>query len=339
MNEFGGGMRCVSQIRADGVAPVPVADARLHSHKDGPNTRRPHQLSRAAYVHQPKNAREHEGGALVTRAARLPSSLDSYTNNRNTGPDLYARPIGRGKHCGRFSIKGSDRKTGRTKFRRVNCSGWTCSYCGPRKAKLAKRAIRSWAEELHLCYFLTLTLDPSKLGEVEDDIRHLRRVFDKFRVYLRRKFDESPRYICVVEFTKAGIPHLHVLIDRYIEQRWISRTWDRLGGGRIVWIKRAPIRNISRYLAKYLTQDLLLSAPKGTRRITCARTIRLFPKYQSEIAWQLLRSSIWSLLCDYRDAQIAAQGELFQILTVEMDEENFLKAFSIPLENRAGGGP
>ena len=57
-------MRCVSKIRADGVAPVPVADACQHSHKDGPNTRRPHQSSRVADAHQPKNARESEGGAL-----------------------------------------------------------------------------------------------------------------------------------------------------------------------------------------------------------------------------------------------------------------------------------
>ena len=50
-------MRCVSQIRADGVAPVPVADACQRSHKDGPKTRRPHQSFGVAGAHQPKNAR------------------------------------------------------------------------------------------------------------------------------------------------------------------------------------------------------------------------------------------------------------------------------------------
>src|SRR5579872_7300055 len=43
LNNFGGGMRCGGEIRADGVAPVPVADAHQHSQNGGPNTRSPHQ--------------------------------------------------------------------------------------------------------------------------------------------------------------------------------------------------------------------------------------------------------------------------------------------------------
>ena len=44
---------------------------------------------------------------ISARDARLPSSLDYITNNRNTNPDLCVRPVGRGKHCGKFSIQGS----------------------------------------------------------------------------------------------------------------------------------------------------------------------------------------------------------------------------------------
>ncbi len=283
-----------------------------------------------------KPSREHEGSALVAREARLPSLLDSYTNNRNTEADLCARPKGRGKHCGKFSIKGLDAKGNVIRYRRVNCGSWSCSYCGPRKARLAKRAIRHAAEELGLRSFLTLTLDPSKLADVEDDVRYLRYVFDKFRTYLRRKFRETPRYICVVEFTANGVPHLHILIDRYIEHAWISQTWDRLGGGKIVWIKRAKIQQISRYLSKYLTKDLLLSAPKGTRRITTARAIQLFPKFESEIPWALVRSSIWFLFEVHRDAATERQREMFQVVGIETDEEQFLKAFAIPLNGGLG---
>ena len=214
-----------------------------------------------------------------------------------------------------------------TRYWRVNCGSWSCCYCGPRKARLAKRAIRQSAEELRLRYFLTLTLDPSKLTEVEDQVRYLRSVFNKFRTYLRRKFGESPKYISVLEFNGKGVPHLHVLIDRYIEQHWISRTWDGLGGGRIVWIRRAEIKSVSRYLSKYLTKELLLSAPKGTRRITTARKIRLFPKFQSEISWALVRSSIWFLLAVHRDAATERQCEMFRVIGIELDEENYLRAF------------
>jgi hypothetical protein len=72
-----------------------------------------------------------------------------------------------------------------------------------------------------------------------------------------------------------------------------GRRW---AGGRIVFIKRVTVRNVARYLSKYLTKELLLSAPKGTRRITTARAIKLFPKFQSDIAWALIKSSIYQAL-------------------------------------------
>jgi hypothetical protein len=261
---------------------------------------------------------------VLAREARLPSSLDKKTNNRNTEADLTVQPVGRGKHCGRFSIKGWDSRKNTFCYRRVNCGSWSCSYCGPRKAKRAKRAIRELAETLGLYYFLTLTVDPSHLREGEDAIKHLQACFDKFRTYLRRKFGMAPVYIRVVEFTRNGLPHYHILIDRYIEQQWISQTWNQLGGGKIVWIKRARIQKIAHYLAKYLTKELLLSAPKGTRRITTARAVRLFPKFQSEIDWELLRSSIWFLLRRFSQTTFEVHG-------IEMDEENYLRAFSIPV--------
>jgi hypothetical protein len=269
---------------------------------------------------------------VLERDARLPSSLDKKTNNRNTQVDPCALPVGRGKHCGRFSIRGRDTRTNKICYRRVNCNSWTCSYCGPRKAKRAKRAIRDMAETLDLHYFLTLTIDPANLRQDEDATKHLQVTFDKFREYLRRKFEEAPVYIRVVEFTQKGLPHYHILIDRYIEQQWISQTWDQLGGGRIVWIKRARIQKIAHYLAKYLTKELLLSAPKGTRRITTARAVKLFPKFQSGIDWELLRTSIWFLL--QRVSRTAFDRNEIE---TQPDEEGFLKSFSITLSDRNSG--
>ena len=275
------------------------------------------------------------GGALtvLAREARL-TSLDSITNNRNTQPhNLDARPHGRGKHCGRFSIKGVDRRNGAIRYRRVNCGSWSCSFCGPRKARTMQKAIRIHAEQLNLRYFLTLTLDPSKLGEVDDKVTHLSEVFSKFRTYLKREFGECPRYIRVLEFTDKGVPHLHILIDRYIDQRWISKSWDSLGGGRVVWIERGTIRKVSHYLAKYLTKELLLSAPKGTRRITTSRSIKLCPKFKSEIDWELLKHSIWFLRMLHQDAAEKKQRNLFAIVEVQVDEDGFLCAFALPLAN------
>jgi hypothetical protein len=199
-----------------------------------------------------------------------------------------------------MSVAGIDPKTGRKVYRRVNCNGWTCSYCGPRKARNARLRIRAVAEDLQLKYFLTLTLDPKKLdGGAKNKnfaVPYLRLVFNKFREYLRREFNEPPKYVCILEFTKAGVPHLHVLFDRFIPQAWVSNVWASLGDGRIVDIRRVTIERVARYLSKYLTKELLLSAPKGSRRITTARSIKLFPKFNSGIAWELLKMSIWNAL-------------------------------------------
>jgi hypothetical protein len=141
-----------------------------------------------------KLSREFEGRALIGREAPVPSSLDSLKNNRHTGtiPEYYLRPTGRGKFCGRLSVKGLDPKTGRTVYRRINCGSWSCSYCGPRKARTARAAIRSVAEGLGLRYFLTLTLDPAKLENKKQAVPHLRLCFNKFREYLKRKYGVAP---------------------------------------------------------------------------------------------------------------------------------------------------
>jgi hypothetical protein len=194
---------------------------------------------------------------------------------------------------------------------------------------LARYAIRRVAEELNLKYFLTLTLDPSKLERTEDAVHHVRTVFNKFREYLRREYGEPPRYICILEFTQKGIPHLHVLLDRYIPQKWISLVWDRLGGGRVVFIKQVTVRRVAHYLAKYLTKELILSAPKGTRRITTARSIKLFPKFQSGIIWEFLRESIWNVLEKVRASEFGKQLSLFRVLLMHFDEERYLKAFEL----------
>jgi hypothetical protein len=277
------------------------------------------------------------------------SSLDSLKNNRNTGtiPVHYQRPKGRGTFCGRWSVQGVDPKSGRKIFRRVNCKSWNCSYCGPRRARTARAAIRRVAEDLGLKYFLTLTLDPSKLEDKKYAVPYLRECFNKFRLYLKRRFGVAPNYICVLEFTQAGIPHLHVLFDRFIDQKWISRTWDSLGGGRIVFIKQVTVRNVARYLSKYFTKELLLSAPKGTRRITTARSIKLFPKFNSGIAWELLKESIWRARESAEMAHYEFRRDLFLFESAasglregavrgriddQFDEENFLNAFVIVVD-------
>jgi|SRR5690242_9349245 len=219
-------------------------------------------------------------------------------------------------YCGNFSLAGQPQSKQETQYVRLNCKCWACAYCGPKRARLYKHAIRRVAEELHLQRFLTLTLDPQKIEG--DPVRYLRSTFGKLRTYLRRKYGVAPKYIAVLEFHKSGVPHLHVLIDRFIEQAWLSRAWEAIGGGGIVDIRFVDLHRVSRYLAKYLTLELLLSGSQGARRVTCARGITLLEK-PSPADWRLLKTTIFHLY-----------SRLFPLVSrLQYDEENTLVGFVV----------
>ena len=99
---------------------------------------------------------------------RGPSSLDPIKNNRGTPVSPLTIPAernripGRNRNCGRFTLHGANSEE--AVYHRLNCKVWDCPRCGPRNARLYKRAIREAAERYELRRFLTLTLDPQKLG-------------------------------------------------------------------------------------------------------------------------------------------------------------------------------
>jgi hypothetical protein len=172
------------------------------------------------------------------------------------------------------------------------------------------------AEARQLQRFLTLTLDPKKIEG--DPIRYLNAAFAKLRVYLQRKYGAAPQYIRVLEFQKNGNPHFHILIDRYIDLEWIRSAWVAVGGGFMVDIRLVDVHRVSRYLSKYLTKQLLMSAPFRSRRVTTSRGIKLFEKQPSEFKWELLRVSIYRLRHMYEGS----------VITELADEDGLLESFT-----------
>ena len=206
----------------------------------------------------------------------LHSSLDVIEHNRNSV-------------CGRRSLRGH--LDGRWHYRRLRCKCWRCECCGPRKAARLRRAIVRVATEKDLRRFLTLTLDPAACRP-EDSIRYIRQCWNKFRTALKRQCGTSISFITILELQKSGYAHLHVLIDRYIPQGWISTAWQAVGGGRIVFIKQVDIHRVAPYLSKYLTKDLLLAAfRRRQRRYTTSRDITLLA-YTSSGTWDLVKASL-----------------------------------------------
>ncbi len=244
--------------------------------------------------------------------AATPSSLDQIQVNRN-------KELGRNKHCGRFTVRGKAPNSPETRFLRVNCKCWNCSRCAPNKAKQLKHAIREKAEAMQLQRFLTLTLDPKKIEG--DPVRYLSAAFAKLRVYLQREYGVAPQYIRVLEFYKNGNPHLHILIDRYIPLEWIRKSWVAVGGGFMVDIKFVDVHRVSHYISKYLTKELLMSAPLRCRRVTTSHGIKLFEKRPTAVQWEFLRVSIYRL----RDVYAA------EVTAEKLDEDQMLESFTVIL--------
>ena len=136
--------------------------------------------------------------------------------------------------------------------------------------------------------FLTLTLDP-RCCQPQESVAYARNCWRKFRTYLQRRHKNSISFIAIVELQKSGYAHLHILLDRYVEQAWLSEAWQAVGGGKIVFIKQVDVHRIAAYLSKYLTKDVLLVnfKPKQ-RRCTTSRDIQLFQKSEKGV-WLLVK--------------------------------------------------
>jgi hypothetical protein len=258
-------------------------------------------------------------GDLRSEATQRFSSLDEIQNNRNTGIPSSYQALGRNPNCGIWTVVGVGDGS-LHKFHRLNCKCWSCKHCGPKKAKRYRYLIAELAEKEQLTRFVTLTLDPKKI--TGNSVRHLRCVFNKFRLYLGRRYGGPIKYIAVLEFQQNGIAHLHVLVDRFIPQAWIAETWSALGGGNIVDIRYVDVHRVARYVSKYLTKELLLSAPKRSRRVTTSRSLHLLPKKDSDGSWELFKVSIFHFFS--RLSELARD--------IKVDEDGALESFACVLE-------
>ncbi len=257
-----------------------------------------------------KPFREFEGRALISAAGAVPSSLDEVQINRD-------RPKGWKRSCGAYTARGASKtQAGKTRYCRIGCKCWNCSGCGPRRAAMYAIRVRQAAERLKLTTLLTLTLDPAKLHG-EESTKYINEVFADFRVYLRRKLGHAPQYIRVLEYQKNGNAHLHILLNCYLEQDWISDTWSQLGGGRIVDIRRVDMHRVSRYLSKYLTKEMLICAPKRARRVTTSKGIRLLEKQPTDFEWRMMKIPILRLFDVFRPL----------VTRIDPDTDGYLAAF------------
>lgn len=107
---------------------------------------------------------------------------------------------------------------------------------------------------------IELTVDPKKCMRYVDEFCLLQKGWNRLNSWLKRRFGEFS-YFKVLEITRAGRPHFHILISgiKWIDQKELSELWDSYGCGKIVYVKRVYSRNnvkMCAYVMKYVNKTL-----------------------------------------------------------------------------------
>jgi len=139
------------------------------------------------------------------------------------------------------------------KARPLYCRSWRCEVCNPkRRSQLMAKAAAGEPGR-----FLTLTVNPDSGGTPYDRLLALSGAWNVLVKRLRRLWpDKEVEYLAIVEETKAGEPHLHILLrSPFLPQRLVSDAMRELVNAPIVDIRKIKnMREVIRYVAKYIAK-------------------------------------------------------------------------------------
>jgi hypothetical protein len=137
----------------------------------------------------------------------------------------------------------------------LTCKRWSCPICHPiNRSRVIRNGKRGKPEK-----FMTLTAKPSLWTSPDECAVGMRDAFAKLIRIMRKQWPgRTIEYMRVFEKTKAGWPHLHVLMRApWIDQKWLSATWEELTGAFIVDIR--AVDNVEKavfYVTKYIGKEL-----------------------------------------------------------------------------------
>jgi hypothetical protein len=209
------------------------------------------------------------GSGFTPRGAhRPPSSLDKGGNKSlravcTGGPVLWNREARR--------------------FLQVRCGRWACEACGESNRRAFVRrvllGIEAGADAAAVVgrrppRFLTLTSRPGESASVA--IAQLSRRFEHLRQRVKVRYGGGFEFAGVVELTRRGMPHLHVVYrGPWLHQGEWSALAEASGFGPVVDVRRVRSGDVARYASKglggYLAKSLRQVWPRHFRRVRFSR--------------------------------------------------------------------
>lgn len=197
------------------------------------------------------------------------------------------------------------------------CKRYACPSCGPKKAYKLRKALQNkfecfdYVRMFTFNYRTTIFANPThankRSGEIwRRFINNVRR--DKTLHHSLRNF----QYVKIVEFTKSGYPHYHVLVDRYLPIQILANHWRHAinvvcrnsgynGSVNAKGIKTA--KNAAYYVVKYVMKtandfegnlDKLFEYKRCKLKLyTKSSLMKLFFPYSSIDRWEFV--ILWEL--------------------------------------------
>jgi hypothetical protein len=168
---------------------------------------------------------------------------------------------------------------------------FNCPYCRKKRERRLRETYIKVLKRFEYPAFLTLTL--RRKGKLREDVKRLKKAFQKFR--RRRDWKKRIRgYFGVIEITKNNV-HIHMIIDCvWWEQGEISDIWREITGDYIVDIRRIrdkekAIKEVFKYVLKdySLNEEELKEVKeelKGMRLVMASKGLALSSLDTTEIS-------------------------------------------------------
>ena len=170
----------------------------------------------------------------------------------------------------------------------ARCKQWKCACCGHRlRMGLIEELERVTGERPELRRLVTLTVGRQGPSVVEDQHEYITGCWDDLSDRMRRRYGDVSYVLIRHEGDENGRAHIHLLVDRYLPQEWLSQAAAGVGLGEVVDIRRVNARNAVHYLSAYLGRGALADLPKGLHRYSSSADLDIDPWNPGENAEQL----------------------------------------------------
>lgn len=136
--------------------------------------------------------------------------------------------------------------------KRIRCDSWFCDYCRPKKIKALTTRTAQLFEGVPT-YLITLTTRDRRQSR-QRALIEIEHAFSVLIKRIRRKV-QGFIYVKVIELHKNGLPHLHIIGNRYLSQRWVKNNWCQIWGAYVCDVRPCDAGRVAGYVCKYLAKS------------------------------------------------------------------------------------